>query len=82
MKVSELPEDTNLRDIKVELPDDVLEQYQEYCGGEKQMYVVGSMMGDFFLSPDPYNDGKGKRRLYPMPLAVIPQHILGWEVVL
>lgn len=78
MKVKELPENTNLADIQVELPDDVLTQYQEYMGGEKKMYIVGSMMGDFFLSPDPKT--KGSRRLYPMPLAVEPQHILEWEV--
>lgn len=77
MKVSELPENTNLTKVKVRLPKDVLKKYKEYAGGEKEMYIVGSMMGDFFLSPTI----KKERRLYPMPLGVIPEDILNWEVV-
>lgn len=81
MLVKELPEGTNLTEIKVILPDDVLEKYKAYCGGEKEMYIAGSMMGDFFLSPNPKTDGKGERRLYPMPETIDPSDILEWEVV-
>lgn len=80
MLVKDLPEGTDLRPIKIRLPDDVLRQYQEYAGGEKEMYVVGATMGDFFLSPIPPNT-RDERIMYPMPPAVEPSHILDWEVV-
>jgi len=79
MKVKELPKNTNLTTIKVKLPKKVLIEYKAYCGGEEEMYVVGDMMGDFFMSPFP-SDTKGERRLYPMPISVNPKDILEWEV--
>lgn len=79
MKVKELPKDTNLTKIKVKLPDDVLKAYKEYAGGEPEMWIVGSMMGDWFLSPIAPGI-KGKRRLYPMPISVEPFHILDLDV--
>jgi len=83
MKVKELPENSELAKVKVELPDDVLKQYQNYAGGEKHMYILGQTMGDFFMSPDPpTKDGKGSRKLYPMPFGVNPRDILEWEVIL
>lgn len=78
MLVSELPESTNLMLVRVILPDDVLEKYVNYLGGEKEMYVVGFFMGDWFMSPTP--SSKEERRLYPMPVSVYPHDILGWEV--
>jgi len=80
MFVKELPENSNLANIKVQLPEKVLEQYQAYCGGDAQMWIVGSMMGDWFLSPNPPNI-KGERRLYPMPIGIEPSNILEWEIV-
>lgn len=79
-KVNQLPEKTNLTKLKVKLPPAVLEAYKNYCGGEEEMWVVGDLMGDFFLSPLP-PDTKGERRLYPMPPEVVPADILEWEVV-
>lgn len=80
MKVKDLPENTSLATIKVRLPKKTLVEYKAYCGGEEQMYIVGSMMGDFFLSPvSP--ETKGEKKLYPMPPSVVPQDILEWEVV-
>jgi len=81
MTVEELPEGTNLTRARVILPDDALEQYQEYLGGEKEMYIVGALMGDFFLSPTrPTSDCKGSRSLCPMPQFIDPPDILKWEV--
>lgn len=79
MKVNQLPENTNLTNVMVKLPDNVLAEYKDYCGGEPEMWIVGSMMGDFFLSPAPPST-KGERRLYPMPISVVPSDILEWEV--
>lgn len=80
MKVKELPEDTNLAEVLVELPDEALERYRDYAGGEKRMYIVGSMMGDFFMSPMKPHPKKS-RQLFPMPISITPQDILEWEVV-
>lgn len=80
MKVKELPQDTDLTTVKVELPNNVLTKYKNYVGGEKEMYIVGNMMGDFFLSPFPKTT-KGDRVIYPMPLGVFPEDILEWNVV-
>jgi hypothetical protein len=75
MLVSELPESTNLMLVRVILPDDVLEKYVNYLGGEKEMYVVGSFMGDWFMSPTP--SSKEERRLYPMPVSVL-KLLISW----
>ena len=80
MKVKELPEDTNLAKVLVELPDDMLKQYKDYAGGEKRMYIVGQLMGDFFMSPTKPHPKKS-RKMFPMPLGIEPSNILEWEVV-
>lgn len=81
VKVKNLDKGTNLTKVKVKLPEDVLASYKKYYGGEPEMWIVGSLMGDFFLSPDaPTPDGKGKRSLFPMPVNVEPSDILEWEV--
>ena len=77
--VKNLPKDTNLTKVKVKLPDNVLEEYKGYCGGEPEMWIVGDLMGDFFLSPTAPTPEH--RRLYPMPITVQPSDILDWEVV-
>lgn len=79
MRVKDLPEGTNLTDIEIELPKNVLKQFKDYAGGEKIMYVAGQAMGDFFMSTKP--KGKGERRLYPLPPMVEPKDILEWKVV-
>jgi hypothetical protein len=79
MKVSELPKGTNLTKVKVKLPLEILQKYQDYAGGKKEMWIVGGMMGDWFMSSSsPKNK---KRRLYPMPIGVDPIMILEWDVV-
>lgn len=78
MKVKDLPKDQDLLNIPIILPDEVLKQYQDYCGGEKVMYIVGPIMGDWFMSPQP--PGPKERRVYPIPIGVSPQDILEWEV--
>jgi len=79
MLVKDLPKNTDLAKIKVRLPAPVLASYKRYCGGEPEMWIAGSTMGDFFLSPHPPSGGE--RRLYPMPIDVQPSDILKWEVV-
>jgi len=84
MLVKELPEETNLKAIKVELPDVVHQLYIDYCMHpgpvEKQVWLVGSMMGDWWVSPDAPGQ-PGSRRLYPMPMGIYPSDIMDWEVV-
>ena len=85
MKVSELPENTNLTLVKVRLPDDVYREFQNYAGGEREMYIAGSIMMEFFMSPHAKDhvdeNGSSYRQLYPLPSRYTPKHILDWEVV-
>lgn len=78
-KVKNLPEGTNLVKVKVILPDDVLKAFKAYAGGTRKMWIVGYTMGDFFLSPN-MPSKKGSRRLYPIPIGILPNQILNWEV--
>ena len=79
MKVNELPEDTNLTNIQVRLPKDILELFEKSCGGEEVMYIAGPNMGEFFMSPD--SKESKTRRLYPLPTGIFPTDIIEWEVV-
>lgn len=79
MTLKELPEGTDLTKIKLVLPDNILTLYQEYWGGEKEMYIVGELMGDFFMSPN--SKEEENRRLYPLPASVLPIDMLDWQVV-
>lgn len=84
MKVSELPEDTNLTLVKVRLPDDVYQEFQKYAGGEKEMYIAGGVMMEFFMSPHSKDhideNGESYRQLYLLPPQYTPSQILDWEV--
>lgn len=77
MIVSDLPKDFDITNITVKLPKEVLLSFQDYLGGEEEMYIAGPAMGEFMMSPDPPNQ---ERRLYPMPIDVSPEDILSWEV--
>lgn len=82
MKVKELPENTDITKVKVELPEMVLKAFKAYTGGKKHMYPVGNTMGEFWFSPNkPTKSGKGTRRLYALPYGYMPSVILEWEVV-
>ena len=78
MKVKELKSDVNLTRVKVTLPAAILHEFKDYAGGEKKMWVVGSAMGSFMMSPD--SPDTDERRLYPMPMSVSPDSILEWKV--
>ena len=80
MKVNELPKETNLIFVKVQLPAEALKKFKKFCGGEPQMWIVGDTFGEFFLSPQPPSS-EGKRDLYPKPPDVNVADILGWNVV-
>lgn len=81
MKVKDLPETTDLGDVLIELPDEALAAFEDYLGGEKKMYLVGEMMNEFWMSPNPPKpNGKGNRRLYALPMGYQPSDILEWEV--
>ncbi len=79
MKVKDYPEETAIQNLLLRLPDDVLKDFQEYVGGERDMYFVGSMMGDIFMSPIHPTDAT--RALYPFPIHIEPKDLLEWEVI-
>ena len=76
-KLRTLSGNTKLDHIKLELPDKALKSFKNYLGGEKDMYYVGSIMGEVFMSPDAPKD---KRRLYPFPPEIQPSALLNWEI--
>ena len=80
MKVNELPKETNLIFVKVQLPTEALKKFKKFGGGEPQMWIVGNTFGEFFLSPQPPSS-EDKRDLYPKPPDVNVSDILGWDVV-
>ena len=80
MKLKDLPGNTNVLKLKLKLPKIALQEFKEYLGGETEMYIVGPMMGDFFLSPMP-PDIKGERRLYSLPISIETSELLEWEVI-
>lgn len=78
MLVKDLPDDTLTKDVKVIIPDEALKAFQNYFGGERVMYIVGSIMGSLMFSPLPPETKE--RWLYPLPMDVDPSEILDWEV--
>lgn len=78
MKLKDLPKETNILNILLILPDDILELFKDYMGGEKEMYYVGFVLGDYFMTPD--DKSTPRRRLYALPIGVEPYHLLEWEV--
>lgn len=81
MKVSDLPEDSNLSKVQVEIPDDLLKNIREYYPNHEGItYVIGYGMGDFWISVDPPG---GKRDLIPMSLfpSFNSRDILDWKIL-
>lgn len=79
-KVSDLGDDANLTNVPIRLPEEALQKFKDYAGGEPVMYCCGGVMGyGFMMSPHP--PGMEERRLYPLPIDISPSEILDWEVV-
>ena len=54
MKLNELDENTVIDAVAIRIPEDVLEQFKDFAGGEPVMYYVGPVMGyGAMMSPDP-----------------------------
>lgn len=80
MKVKELSKDANLTKVQIKLTDKLREQYKNYSSkGESDMYLVGQVLGDWFISPD--SPSASRRALYPKPLEVSPSDFLECEVI-
>ena len=80
MKLSEIDENTVIDAVALRLPEDVLEEFKDYCGGEPVMYYCGPVMGyGSMMSPQPPGT-KGERRLYPFPPSVNTSDMLDWEI--
>lgn len=80
MKVRDLPPEANLLGVKIKLTPEMKEAYENYCSkGEDEIYLIGHLMGDFFISPDPPE--KVNRALYPLPLELNPKDFLECEII-
>jgi hypothetical protein len=80
MKLLKEYPDINILSAKIKLTTELKEAYENYCSeGEDEIFIVGSAMGDFFISPD--EPTKETRRLYPLPPSVETSMFLECEVI-
>lgn len=71
MKLKDLPGDTKLSDVKVILSDKLYESMTQFGEIEdpdkgdnpKEVYIVGDLMGDYFVS---YSPVCNNRRIHPL----------------
>jgi len=81
MKLKDIKDkNINVQNIKLKLPKRVLKQFQEYGGGESEMYPVGDCMGYGFMM-SPQSPEVEPRSLYPLPPDVSQSDLLEWQVV-
>lgn len=86
MKVKDLPDNSDLFNMKIKLTPELQQLYADYSSkGEDEIYLVGPLMGDWFISPHPPDhvkeNGEKGREIYPMPLMVEPRDFLECEVL-
>jgi hypothetical protein len=81
MKLKDLDPKIDIGNVKIKLTEDLKKAYDEYAGPHDtdEVYIVGDMMGDFFISTDAPD--KTKRQLYPMPVYRTSQEFLECEVI-
>ena len=83
MKIIDLidsEENFELAKLLIRLTSKMKEAYENYCSkGEEEAYLVGEVMNDWFISPDP--PGKEKRTLYPLPMEVEISDFLECEII-
>ena len=66
--IKDLPNSTNVINIKVRIPDDIFNDMSDQKGAEKEMWIMGSFMGELWFTPTPPSeDGKGERLLIMFP---------------
>lgn len=84
MKLKELPNTVDTINLKLKLTKELYKAYTDCYDrvNSDEIYLVGPVMGDWFISPDP--PGKGNRSfraLWPMPLSVVPSNFLECEII-
>jgi hypothetical protein len=77
MKIKDLPTDTNLQQIQVKLPKNIYmaSSLPMYGIKNKFVYLMGFVMGDFFVKTDLKSS-----KIYPMFWSTIPSDIKEWEI--
>ena len=81
MKLKDIDSKTDITNIKIKLTPSLKEAYNEYLGpyDTDEVYIVGNMMGDFFISTEPPTPEK--RNLFPMPIYHQPKEFLECEIL-
>jgi hypothetical protein len=78
VKIKDLPQDTNLQNIRVKLPKHIYasSSLPMYGIKNKPVYLQGWVMGDFFVKTDLKSS-----QIYPMFWSFVPSDFQEWEVV-
>lgn len=80
--LNDLPDNVNLAEIKVMPSETILKLANEFGNFPQSdyYYIVGPMMGDWFLSLEPKS--AGERRIYPLYREFIPwDELKTWKVI-
>jgi len=76
MLVKDLPKDTNYKNIKVKLPDNALQIFEKFEGGESEMWIVDN---NYMSSQSPKEI---IRQLYLFPNHLLSiNEIYNWEII-
>lgn len=78
IKIGDLPENTDLKIVKVKLPKHIYKasSLPMYGIKNKPVYLQGWAMGDFFVKTN-----FKSTKIYPMFWTCVPSDIKEWEVV-
>lgn len=79
LKLKEISSNVLRSDIKIKVPDDILESMKSYSKPRSTMWLCGMIMGSFMLSPQ--GPDESKRKLVMLPKGVKPSVLLECDVV-
>ncbi len=79
LKLGELSSEILKTDVKIKLPDKVVEEMRKYAKPKSTMWLCGMIMDSFMLSPQ--GPDESKRQLMPLPTNTKPSTLLKCDVV-
>ena len=82
-KMNDLPKNIDIKDIKFEMTN---EDYEELTRNytkdiPKQCYIVGNVMGDFFVAAIKHGESNKGRQIWPIMDRIPLTNLLEWAVI-